>query len=127
MFLYIFAVLLPFSCSLCCANARSRCTDPLYIDQGSVCYSSMSLYADVTVVGYLFLPFDILFYILRHSMLYRRAECWMNTITCILYVITSLTFSMSAEYEVSQVIVDNFVILSLDIIVSSSNQIPNSF
>ena len=78
------------------------------------------------LLGMCFFPFDTLFPILRRNPSYRSDECWMNAIACIFSVATSLGFSTSAEYDVSQVIVEPFVILGSDIIDPSSNQIPHS-
>ena len=50
----------------------------------------------------------------------------MNTIACIFSVRNSPAISMSAEVAVSHVIFEPFVIVSSDIIVSLSNQIPHS-
>ena len=105
----------------------SRCIVPPCIEPGLGCHSSIRFYADVTVVGYSSLPFDMLFSISRRSPSYGRAECCMKTISYIFSVATSLDFSISSELLVSHVMSELFLIVSTDIIVPSSNQIPHSF
>ena len=78
----------------------------------------MRLYNNINIVEYLPLPFDILFSVLILSPLYQSDECWMIVIACIFTVVNSLSFFMSAESAVSHMIVDPFVILISDNIVS---------
>ena len=87
----------------------------------------MRLYADVMVVGYQSLTFDMLFSILRLSPLYLRDDFWMNAIACIFSVATPLAFSMSIESSVSHVLDGPFIILSSETIAPPYNKILNYF